>query len=116
HGVPVPATSLSVPVVTGRARISILVPYTTLFRSKAADCTHPALHVLLELTSTVPVNPVTVLLKVSWAVTLTLKGVPAVWVPMARPEEHTSVQQSTYDVVCLLLVVTNYVASVPVAQ
>src|SRR2546430_950414 len=51
----------------------------------AADSTHPEVHVLLELTSTVPVNPVTVLLKESRAMTLTLKGVPAVWV---RSEER----------------------------
>ena len=41
--------------------------------------------VRLEVRSTVPVKPVTVLLLPSWAVTLTLKPVPAVCVPMAPP-------------------------------
>src|SRR5204863_4368413 len=80
----------------------------------AADCTHPALHVLLEVTSTVPVNPVTVLLKESWAVTLTLKGVPAVWVPMAPPPAASTSKWSRAPGFTVRLAVPVLVESVPV--
>ena len=52
---------------------------------KAALVVQPLLHVRLELTTTVPVKAVAVLLLTSWATILTLKLVPAVCVAMLAP-------------------------------
>src|SRR5439155_1087485 len=90
----VPAWSVAVTVATDPDWVRVTEWEARTPEVNAADCTHPALHVLVEVTSTVPVNPVTVLLKVSWAVTLTLKGVPAVWVPMAPPEVSVTAKWS----------------------
>src|SRR5947208_2747057 len=60
----------------------------------AAESVHAEVHVLLDLRSTVRVNPVTVLLKESRAMTLTLKGVPAVWVPIEPPPAASTLKWS----------------------
>src|SRR6266508_962450 len=54
--------------------------------TNAALVVHPAEQVLVELMSTVPVNPVTVLSSASWATTLTSNEEPAVCVPIAPPD------------------------------
>src|SRR5437763_4447139 len=92
---PVPAWSVAVMVAPDPDWVRVTEWEARTPPVNAADCTHPALHVLLEVTSTVPVNPVTVLLKESWAVTLTLKGVPAVWVPMVPPPAASTLKWSS---------------------
>src|SRR5438094_4849193 len=74
---------------------STLFPYTTLFRSKVADLTNPALTVA-RVPGAAFVQYVT-----RWQMGNTIYY--AAMENTARSEEHTSELQSPYDLVCRLL-------------
>ena len=79
------AVLVAVIVVAAPDCVSVTAVLASTPELNAALVTQPALHVRFEVRSTVPVNPVTVLLPASRAVTLTLKLEPADCVAMLPP-------------------------------